>query len=382
MDGSLPICLLLCINNFYTLVFWEPARIYLFSILNMKKFFKKILIVLVGYLLVVQLINFFAPYHWGNPWYSSKIQFLENKNLEKEYNTFFFGSSRIYRQLDPKLIDSIVNQQSNVEINSFNLGAPATFCLQNYYLYEHFLNSELAANAKYTIIELNSANEIPRNRLNEERTYYYQNFPDLYFLYKYTLEDKKGFSFKSFSFLSGYFISYLEKIILPANLKHFMVSDDFYKEKYLGVDKRGYFSLEYDIKTTEDTIVLNNLLERKKELNVEELNHRKNEIQNDYLTGRGNYNKTHLAKIKYLISKSKEHGIHLFFLMSPRAVDEDIICLSKHIPSSNLLDFANPNEYELLYVKENSFDNGHLNNKGSIEYSNLFSKKFIGELSN
>jgi len=63
----------------------------------MKKLVIKIALFLIVFVLIRISILLFVPYHWGNPWYSSKIQYLEKTQLKP--NTIFFGSSRIYRQI-------------------------------------------------------------------------------------------------------------------------------------------------------------------------------------------------------------------------------------------------------------------------------------------
>ena len=58
------------------------------------------------------------------------------------------------RQIDPYIFDSTIRDQIKQDVSSFNLGSPATFCPQNYYLYEKFLESEISEKAKYCLVEL------------------------------------------------------------------------------------------------------------------------------------------------------------------------------------------------------------------------------------
>ncbi|MCP3933638.1 MAG: hypothetical protein GY705_31610, partial [Bacteroidetes bacterium] len=114
----------------------------------MKYFLKNILLYFLIYLGLSFIISICVPYHWGNPLYSVKISYLEKEN-DRPFNTYFFGSSRVFRQFDPTLFDSLAHAFTNEEIRSYNMGAPGTIVPQTYYLYERFLNSELSNGVKY-----------------------------------------------------------------------------------------------------------------------------------------------------------------------------------------------------------------------------------------
>ena len=152
----------------YSLFFREGEFIYIFSILIIKPFIKKLFVFYFLYLILSSFISVLTPYHQGNPWYSTKIQFLE-KNNQIVHNTFFFGSSRIYRQIDPHLFDSTLNLSLQESVSSYNVGAPATFNPQTYYLYENFLKSKLSNGVKYCFIELMNVDLGSRKLMHQEK---------------------------------------------------------------------------------------------------------------------------------------------------------------------------------------------------------------------
>lgn len=343
----------------------------------MKKFIKKGFFFLIGYLVVVQIINYFAPYHWGNPWYSSKIQYLENNHLEKKYNLFFFGSSRVYRQIDPSVVDQVL-KKSEMEINSFNLGSPATFSPQNLYLYENFLESDLSKNAKYAVIELASIDGIGTKRLHEERTYYYQNFSDLLYIFDSYNANDELFKKKNIEIYFRYLISLFEKNILPANFKHTLIDDNFYKKTYLGQKKDGYFSLDKELTTSKDSVYKEYLYKRKNGLSSQNIELRKNIDLKTYSESDLKNNKTNivdLTRINNLIELSNNKGIHLIFMISSRATTKELMALGNKIPKSNFIDMANPDEFPFIYSLNDSFDVGHLNEKGAVKYSRALANK-------
>ncbi|MDC1161877.1 hypothetical protein OAT18_00390 [Tenacibaculum sp.] len=272
----------------------------------MKLFVKRLFLFFLIYVAFSLVISFFTPYHWGNPWFSSKIQFLE-KNHKTEYNTFFFGSSRVYRQIDPEVFDSTFNSMSKEKISSFNLGAPATYNPQSYYLFEKFLNSELSINAKYCFIELMEVDFLLSNYfLHQEKTSYWQNYSDILFVGK-SIYSNKQLSFKKKRKSSiNYSVSYLENILHLGHFGNQIINSSYYDDKYIGTQRDGFFPLEYDYETTKDKKVKKHLYDRKQSIieKPELIENRKIKIADKYNNISNNYDKVNLNRILELIQKS------------------------------------------------------------------------------
>lgn len=349
----------------------------------MGKFLKKILYFFTGYFFVVLIINLLAPYHWGNPWYSSKIHYLERKKIEQNPNFYFFGSSRVYRQINPNLIDSVLNKQIDQDVMSFNLGAPATFYPQSFYLYENFLKSELAENTDYVLIELSSLDEIPNNLMHEERTYYYQNLFDLMYVFKSVVSNNEFNKKEKITITNKYLLSFIEKNVIPANFKHNWLNDDYYKVDYVGLEKNGFYPLDEELIVTNDHLIRKHLNNRKGKLLIEKLRNREKRDSLSYNLkeySMNGSNSLYLDRLKNLIDLSSEKGIHLMFLISARGVSEEILAVAKKIPKKNLIDLGNPEKYKYIYDIDYSFDLGHLNSKGSNLYSKELGLKIIENL--
>lgn len=343
----------------------------------MKSFVTKFLFISIFYITISMVISYFTPYHWGNPWFSTKIQFLE-KTKQLEYNTFFFGSSRIYRQINPKLFDSTFNSVSQEKLSSFNLGAPATFNPQSYYLYEKFLISTLSRNAKYCFIELMEVDLLGDYFMHQERTSYWQNYSDILFVGK-SINSNKQLDLKP-KIKSGlnYSVSYIENLLHLGHFGNQIINSNYYDDKYLGINRDGFFPLDYDYETTENENVKINLYERKQSIveKPELIDKRKLNVLHSYNNISNNYDKINLNRILELIHKSKQKGIKLVFILSPRNGNQKLINLSLQIPEMNIIDMSNPNSYDLLYNYENSFDVGHLNSKGAVLYSKMLAIEF------
>ena len=99
----------------------------------MKKYLLKSLVFVVLVLILSSIIQLLAPYYWANEGYSAKIRYINE--TPEQYNTLFFGSSRMYRHIYPIIFD----KRSIYPVHSFNVGFAETFVPETYYLLENFL---------------------------------------------------------------------------------------------------------------------------------------------------------------------------------------------------------------------------------------------------
>ncbi|WP_234571543.1 putative rhamnosyl transferase [Rhodohalobacter sp. 614A] len=346
----------------------------------MKRFCKKIVIFVFIFFLLSQAIGLLAPYHWGNPWFSSKIRTLDERNKSDLPDAYFFGSSRVYRQIDPSVFDSVYSNLSNQKISSFNLGAQATFAPQVYHLYEHFLDSELSANAKekYAFVELTHVQNLGNEVMHQERTTYWINFNELRFISSY-VANHPGMSYQeSIKYYIKYGISFIENMF---NLGHFgqsYLSPGYYKAEYLGPSSNGYVPLDYELNTTTDSTLIHHYTERREALadSSSLLDVRAQTTQNHFKSISDELNEVHLKRILKLIEDSKEKNIQLIFLLSPRNTRQSLVNLYHAIPESHKIQLADPENFPELYELQYSFDAGHLNSDGAKIYSTLLAQKF------
>lgn len=345
----------------------------------MKKFFIKIAIFIFILFFVGRIISYLIPYHWGNPWFSSKIQFLKKLDLSDRPNTYFFGSSRVYRQINPKVFDSIYNTLTTSKIKSFNLGAPATFCPQTYFLYEHFLNSSLSQKTKFVFIELMDIDRIEKSLLHQERTTYWQNLSDLNFIFRSVFSNPLINPKLKFLYFKNYTISYIENIFHLGHFGQQLVTQNYYQETYVGPYRNGFFPLEYDLINTNNESLKQSLIKRKESLIKEpkKLQKRSETSIEQSANLLEPSDDVHIARIMQLLELSENHNIHLIFLRSPRNSTQNISNLYSYIPIENRLDLSNAAVYPEFYSLENSFDVGHLNLRGSKLYSEILAKRFF-----
>lgn len=81
----------------------------------MRKFIKNLALFSLIFILIMALKKYITPYYLGDLQYSSKLKYYKkNKN---EFNTVIFGSSRLYRHIDPNILDSLLIGKG---VHSFN----------------------------------------------------------------------------------------------------------------------------------------------------------------------------------------------------------------------------------------------------------------------
>ena len=347
----------------------------------MKLFVNNVIGILLVYLIISYVVSYFTPYHWGNPWYSSKIQHLEKQDSIK-FNTFFFGSSRVYRQINPYIFDSTVNSISNSKIVSFNLGASATFNPQCYFLYEKFLNSSLSKNAKYCFIELMEVDLINDFFLHQERTTYWQNYSDILYVGNSIYFDEKLSLRNKLKSSLNYSVSYIESVFHLGHFGSQINNSNFYDERFVGRGQDGFLSLDFDYETTDDEVVVEHLFERRQRIleNPKLIESRKNTVAKAYHKVSNLFDSANLDRMLQLIEKSEQRGVQLIFILSPRNGTQQLVNLSNQIPARNLIDMAEPTKYEQFYSLKNSFDLGHLNNRGAKLYSEKLGQEFRSKM--
>lgn len=311
------------------------------------------------------LITFFYNDYSGNQLYRNKLNyFLKNKD---SYNTLYMGSSRIYRQLNPAVIDSAL---SSYNIKSFNLAAPATFNPESYFLYENLINSN-ELKLKYAFIELHQLSVIAPRNITTAKNYYIADTDYLDFSFDYINASEQSLPKRIYHYIT-YSSSFL--------LRHFMIpawkeisSDEItYPEKF-----NGYYSFSDELARSEEI----DLLHRRKgflrdtTVLINRARSAKAWFNKDKMES-AEVNTAHLKMLNHLIDISKDKGIELYFIIPPRHEDyKELVGLIELLPN-RVIQFADYSQYPKLYTASNSFDVGHLNESGSQLLSAYFADKF------
>jgi hypothetical protein len=339
----------------------------------MKRLLRKILLFLLVYIGVAQIIDILAPYYYGNPWYAAKMQFLEDESSTGLHNTYFFGSSRVYHNINPLVFEELCNRNGH-QIRSFNLGAPITFSPQSYYLYQNFLNSKQSEGTQLVFIELTGL-ETFEERLHTEMSSYYITFANFMFAirsinanFHLPISIKLQLSYR-------YFISLVEKLFQIGHFGQHLLETDLWETRYVGPNLDGHLSLDDDLNQKHNDF----LAKRQNELKIDStpLPERAQSIQSMFDSPTNYVDQIHLKKINDLIEDSKQKNVHLIFVLMPRVGTKNIIDLFNAIPDDHKIQLSKPSDYPELYTVENSFDIGHMNKKGSLVHSKIFAQQYL-----
>lgn len=299
---------------------------------------------------------------------------MKDKNIKPDL--LFIGSSQAYRQIDPEVVSEIFNKTKN----PFNLGAPATFCPQSYYLIDNILyDNSISENLKYLVVELNAIELIENSLMTQERGYYWLTFGEYSFVLKSIWKQSNFGPIAKACYTMNFSKAYIYNFLNIGQYSDQMMSDNYYDQKYLGPRNNGFAPIEEDLEIFKDSAYLSALKARKQGLisNPEILTKRLNrsiEIEsNNKLQG----NSVHLERLLKLIKSCNDANVSIVFLLPPRISSERSRAIFNMLDDKNKIDLNSGSTYPEFYNIDLSFDKGHLNSEGARIYSNELGKKLL-----
>lgn len=344
-------------------------------------FFKK-LFLLLGIVLVLSLVIRYAL-QLPTGWFDEKMTLKEAELKENgsDYNTIFFGSSRVEKQVKPYVFDRYTKKLGKINTNTFNYGiggftGPEIFHLVNEYLDREDIDLD------YVLMEIRTHNRSGNflKNLHTNRAKWWCDGSTTSYAINNTLNlpyPKFGFWRKA-DLVSKYCISYIENLLnfgmWESVVKyHFTEPDDFHMGK-LG---DGYAALDDDPRTKwkaaykkfrRDTAKYN-VVRRRASIKIFENNYKTND-----------YNRYLLSAYKELISKAKEKDIELILFIPPYLSPQDFKELKPiydRLPANNKIELANGKENPEFYQVANLWDTSHLNDKGATIFSRKLAMRFV-----
>ncbi|NEP17098.1 MAG: hypothetical protein F6J97_09340 [Leptolyngbya sp. SIO4C1] len=163
---------------------------------RLRKYFKQGLITLLAFLVAAGLLNQIIP----SPTIPPNVVFISPKYEyyqahKDEYNTLFFGSSRVYNQVVPEVFDQTA-QAAGLAVNSFNFGIPALRAVPGYVLLRDVLRDP-PANLRWVLIEtpLDKGYE-PIENARTNPSIYWHTWQNTWFAIQYVLRSDLSLSEK------------------------------------------------------------------------------------------------------------------------------------------------------------------------------------------
>lgn len=349
----------------------------------MKKFFTRLalfcsLLLVVSCLLSLVVYPRIAitNYTWGSYKLDQKRKLLIDN--PQKFNTYFIGSSRVWKQINPSLFDSLVRDK--LPTQSFNLGENWFFAPETHFFLRNLLQEE-NLNPKYIFIELSKIKTIDFMNIHTNRMHYWCNFMDNSFAVNAIMSSNFSAPERIYN-STTYSLAYFDKLInlgyltegLNSRAGYYSISADTLARIGNGFSCTDLLSQKDSAEAFEflkDTLEVKKLAEASAK-QFEKFQHTPSLLNN--------YNKTYSKRIHELIKVAKAKGVQLIFCMSPR-VDKnqynELIPLYYSLPEKNRMEFSDSRKYPELYVAKNSYNTTHLNCKGANDYTALIAKRFL-----
>jgi hypothetical protein len=270
------------------------------------------------------------------------------------------GSSRVYRHIEPSVVDSITGMAC------LNMGVPSTFNPEAYYITERLLQ-ELPASSpiKHIVLEMQPVTPIGFVNVLTVRNSYWMNWEYIAFAFRHYTS--KSY-LKSVPYVSLYATSYAHKYF---SLEKYVVAKNFKEEitpRWLGMNQDGFYSLD------DDSLYDKSLLVRRKELLADTMP-LQDRVQKTLKPisesdQRKFFSQPQVDKIMELARLAHSKGVQLTLLIMPKLKEyREIQSIKPHLSALPIIDMSDPNKYPEFYQLQYSFDIGHLNEAGARLFS-------------
>jgi hypothetical protein len=328
----------------------------------MNKFIIKLIYLITIFIVLLALKKYATPYYLGNRTFKTKLKYYQQN--KDNINTVVFGSSRLFRQVNPTLLDSLLKIEKTV---TFNFAFQAAFNPESYYLYEKFVKNLDGGDIKYAFLELQDLNLLTNFNAKTTQGSYWNTLANFKFSNDY-LKSSNLPAHKNEEINRAYLNSFLYSFY------DFSILSELFKsnKKIKGIN--GFYPLEKNMidmgkkndlrkrwnKFHSDTLGLINRIEAARKVEK-------------FYNHKANFNETHYGRLIKLISISRIKGIHLFLILPPRLTERqyrELAPLFVSLPKENVIEICEYETHKDLYNVKNSFDIGHFNNNGA----NIFTK--------
>jgi hypothetical protein len=331
---------------------------------DLSRFLRHIAFFFLIFLAIAYVKRLIIPYSYGNDMFREKLDHYLNHC--GEYNVVAFGSSRIYRQFNPVVFDSLTEKAG---LSSFNFGVSGTYNPEAYFLFQKFIAQSDLCTPQLAFLEIQVLRDYETNNISTTRGSYWNSISVLNYTIGYIINSEYS-SKKKLRMITSYIRSHLIGLV---DLKILMNSA--VDSRYLG--ERGFYSLELNAREFEGA---KGLIERREEFNLDTtaLADRFDKTLSIEL-GTEDVNYSHLKYLNQLKRNAEARGIRVIFILPPRLSEEnlkELLPILTELPEKDYIDLCSQSRLKYFYLSENSFDLAHLNEKGAA----LFSRDLADEL--
>jgi hypothetical protein len=299
-----------------------------------------------------------------------------------DYNTLFFGSSRIYSHVVPEVFDATVSDvtvqdsRQGSAINSYNFGIPAMRAIDSAVLLEEVLANP-PKNLKWVFFEsiLDKGYEpIPNART--QRAMYWHTWKNTRTAAQYILTSDESLPSKAF-LLSSHLLPFLYQQLNIGRLFNQMLPSEFSaEEQQVAADftaTEGYYALT-DEADPKRQLFLRNQADYLSQVSVLESVIEQSQAEpNRDLTLSANKQQL-LERVTRTIRAA---GAEPIFVEPPSLHPEHDFQAAQQLGTiDKLLSYKNPKQFPQLYSPSGRHDADHLNDAGSREFTRLLAQDF------
>lgn len=318
-----------------------------------------ILIIVISLLINFLLTRFYFQNElaWGNKLMKEKISFFNSGN----YNFCVIGSSKVYRQFNAPLFDSLTQHK----FKSFNLGVEGTFPPETYFLAENIIKNH-NSNLKNLMLEVRAVEGVRYSNLHTLRSFYWINFKRFGEYTRLINNSPQNFPRKGYNLFTS-FISLGDQIINIGEGQYILST---YHQKLKEVNNfeidQGFVALE------------NQKIDLKENEKLREFSVRN--FSNEIILNKP-VNQSHIEYLEYLDLIAKKNGITLYFLIADSQKEwmyKETIPLFQQLPKDRTIMLADANIYPELYNPKYKANATHSNKIGA----DYFTKMIVQNLMN
>lgn len=304
------------------------------------------------------------------------VKYIEFMDLMENFNSIIVGSSRLYRNLDPTILDTTL---AEYQLRTYNLACPATFNPEAYIILERLLSEIPEGKIKYAFVELQELDLIAPENIYTKK-YYWLEAESVKYIFAYTANSQINYLMKGYIYTS-YAAAYLFQQIEFSSISK-LINRNTPDSLYLGRHGNGYFTIEEHAKSLPEGNKYQqrhlDLLKNPKKL-AERAQTPTPSTENTNLQS----NSYHLQYLSQLISIANKKGVQVIFIVSPKLeISQELIDTYSQLPMENTIPIEKycylPEYHQISY----NFDVGHLNRDGSTFFSSAIGSAMKDKLRN
>lgn len=329
----------------------------------MKKYLTKILLffLFIVALLVINKLRY--SYYYAVPEYQIKLKDFEEKIHKGEsFNTVLWGSSHIYRQLDPLLFDNI-NLHNSLKTSTYNFGVQGCFSLEQLYLLEHFLSNSSSSNVKNVLVELQLPYKISSENTLSKRGHYFVNLKTITQLLKIR-------AFSNFKLVLSYIKSGFLNLLNYQSSIYFKAKNNSFEIEH-SLKNSGYLSLNEQTRLYKKS----NYLEKRRKAFTDNPQKTINKSKQKAIKVIDGLVENYLDILKNLSNKFK--NVNFYVLCHPLSFALE----DENFENVKILCLKDKARLDLIEETNNYFDTGHLSEDGAYNFTINISELYLNSIS-